>query len=151
MSTTPRLLGQNQLSPASSSPLSGHLYQQWLLSASGTGKFTPVLSVYKHPGHLDSRSPKHLGAVPRPHCLAKCHCAPRKHIFTLAPTPSRSRAESLRSQPAEHQPWKCFSKSLPAKLLALAHSGTWGRWLNRWDNYVLPFTHFFFSLTDQNR
>lgn len=112
MSTTPRLLGQSQLSPASSSPSSGQLYQQWLLSASGTGKFTPVLS-----GHQESRSPKHLGPVPRPHCPAKCHRAPRKHTFTLAPTPSRSRAESLRSQPSTNLESASRSHCLPSSWL----------------------------------
>lgn len=36
----------------------------------------------------------------------------------LAPTPSWCGAESLRSKPAEHQPWKCSLKSLPAKLIS---------------------------------
>lgn len=51
-------------------------------------------------------------------CLAKCHCTPRKHSFTLAPTPSWCGAESLKCKPAGHQPWMCFSKSLPAKLVS---------------------------------
>lgn len=50
--------------------------------------------------------------------LAKGHCTPRKRSFILAPTLSWCGAESLRSKPAEHQPWKCFLKSLPAKLIS---------------------------------
>lgn len=65
------------------------------------------------------------GALPHPlSCPAKCHWAPKKHYFTSTPTPSWCEAESLRYQPAERQPWKCFSKSLSLGSSILRDLGT---------------------------
>ena len=50
-------------------------HQRSSLCALCTRKFTPTISVYKHSGRQEPGSPRYLGPVLCPHCLAKCPCA----------------------------------------------------------------------------